>query len=215
MEHCFLPSSPCLYVHVRALLKNKDSYLSTLDALCRKGLINTTSQAVKARAIAALQIAGQHEHLQLLLPHCDAVDIARVLTMLDSPRRTRQLERKIQKIEEQYPHLTDTKVEDTAVKVHRRSQRAKHPRGSKHRTTATQDDVTALRRRRRHPGIRRLRRQLCEVAASGDSNHTNSVCEKAHADSAVAELINSSSVSGALANKIRDWARSTSSSSSS
>ena len=212
MDACFLQSTPCLYSHVHALITRQAEYLEALGTLSEKGLLESTSHAIKARIVAALHLTQHHDTLQnTVLPHCEVVEIVKALSLLDRPRRVRQLQQKLQAIETLHPHVT----EEYERKLARREQQLHYRQRRQSYDTDDEDSQQEAlqgplkRSGRRCMGWLRVKAQLRQVEASHSDQSHNAVlpCHAAHTDSAVCELIESSSVSGSLARKIRTWAK--------
>ena len=92
-------SNPCLHAHVLALRSNETKYLEALRELSEMGAMSDVSSATKATILAALSICSVRKPIDALLLHCDVTTIVKALTQLDRPRLLRQLEKKVQKIE--------------------------------------------------------------------------------------------------------------------
>uniref|UniRef100_A0A6U6KJM2 VWFA domain-containing protein n=1 Tax=Odontella aurita TaxID=265563 RepID=A0A6U6KJM2_9STRA len=185
----FFQSKPCLSAHVFALKYDPDAYIKNLQFLCRSGTFAIVSSAVRARIIAALHISSKHKSVDALLKHCEVTDICKAMALLDRPRQIRQLNQRIERIEERNPSLGNTE-------------------GSSGQTTDEDEKVKGNKKRRFRRKVDKYRRKqraieedLCE------DGHDREACLKAHEDSAVKELIQSASVSGALARKVRRWAK--------
>jgi len=176
---CFLQTTPCIHTHVHMLLTNADSYLDALWSTIDSQVFFACSQATKARVIAALHITKQHKALQQLLPHCEVVEIVKALSFLDRQRLLRQTERKIGRIE----GAANPQVKENAT--------------------------DQPRKKRRKVDI--LRGKLKELQVQEDARHNHGdddeFSAEAHESTAVQELVDSASVSGALARKIRQWAK--------
>lgn len=187
-------ANPCFHAHIWALRFNPAKYVATIQDVEETGAISDISGAVKARVLAALQSCAQHDAIQSFLRHCEATDIAKALTLLDRPREARQLRQKIQQIENQNPHLIITNCEETCVG-----------------TSKTGDSSTEPKKRPTKRKIDVHRKRLRLLEAEHQQGHCQSLwCNHhpaIHLDSAVQEQAESTSVSGALARKVRTWAK--------
>ena len=188
---CFFAAQPCQALHVQHLLTQPKNYLSALEALSTKGILSTVSQATKARILVALHVTKQYAARDKFLDHCEVVEIVKGLETLDRPRETRQIEAKIERIESEHPH-----TQEDHVSVDRDSA-DDNGKGEEHKP----------RKRRKTRGIDALRRRLKELNAQAEENHTSETCATAHTNSAVKELLDSASLSGALAKKLRKWVK--------
>ena len=63
------------------------------------------------------------------------------------------------------------------------------------------------KKHRKKGALALFHRQVKELKAQEDETHSCETCVAAHADSAVQEVLASASLSGALALKIRKWAK--------
>ena len=183
MMNTFLDERPCLYSHVSALLGSEHEYLRLLDVLLTSKSATDLSHATKASVFAALCICDQLGHAARFVSACDIVDLSKGVGLLDCPRKVRQLTKKIHEIEAKHPHLNDT-------------------------TEISSNDGTIREGKRRKRGIDRLRGTLKALTNALCPDHDKLSCSEAHKDTKVAELIASSSVSGALAKNICSWLKS-------
>jgi len=184
---CFLQGKPCLHTYVHTLLTNEGTYLAALESICDSNIFSACSQAIKARVIAALHITKHHKALQKVLTHCEVVEIVKALSFLDRQRQIRQLERKIAHMEQAHPHLKEENVDGSD---HRNDKEAKPPRKKRRKVDVFRTELQKLQ------------------DDEQDSKHNGHECAQgAHQNTAVQELIDSASVSGALARKIRQWAQ--------
>lgn len=185
-EQVFFQSTPCLSAHLSALRTDPDKYTKELQYLLDNGTFSVVSSGVRARILAALHIFSQHDAVARLLNGCEATDIVKALNLLDRPRTVRQLRLKVQKIQDQDPHvLQDFRDEQKPSDTEKRKQK---------------------RKRHRKYDIHRRRLRLAEAELQNHGCDETS-CADAHTDSAVIELIQSASVSGALGKKIQKWAK--------
>jgi hypothetical protein len=129
------------------------------------------------------------------------VDIVKGLSLLDRNRKIRQLTRRIDDIESAHPNVR-VGQEEVDLKVSNK-QRTRYVENKAE--TTYQPPVLLKKRRRRAVDVHRNAERTLEssdaVCAGTDD------CAAAHADGATLELIQSASVSGALARKIRHWTR--------
>lgn len=184
---CFLQDKPCIHTHVHFLLTNESSYLAALQAICDSNVFLSSSQAIKARVIAALHITKHHKALQKVLSQSEVVEIVKAMSFLDRQRQIRQLERKIAQVEQAHPHLKEV---DNCPDDHT-------------------DAATRPRKKRRKVDVFRAQLKSFQDQDEKDAKHKGDGCsvKAAHQNTAVQELIDSASVSGALARKIRQWAK--------
>lgn len=188
----FFSVSPCLRPHVRALLKDAPNYIKELEFICESGTFDVTSPAVRARILAALHITSKHKKVQWFLRKCTGAEVAKALSLLDRSRKLRQLQQRIQKIESRHPNLVDTSPkEEKKSKV----SPAKSGKSTKKKPKSTRQRKIDLYRQLSKTIEAELSEPVQE-ASVGDND-----------DSAVTELIQSASVSGALGRKVREWAK--------
>ena len=193
---CFLASHPCQKLHVHLLVTEPQAYLEALETLTGKNILSTLSQASKARILVALHATKQHAALDAFLPQCDVIEVTKACEILDRPRLMRQIQAKIAKIESSHAHILEAKQEQECKQAD-------------NRRTGTRVNTEEKPRRRRKRKYDILQRRLKElIAAQEEENHTTETCHEAHENTAVRELLDSASVSGALARKIRRWAQS-------
>eukprot|EP00934_Nitzschia_sp_Nitz4_P001915 Nitzschia sp. Nitz4//scaffold259_size27336//15697//17577//NITZ4_008192-RA/size27336-processed-gene-0.5-mRNA-1//-1//CDS//3329544507//1915//frame0 len=187
---CFRQNPPCLCAQVHALNgTNRQAYFHELNYILKEGTNgswDTMSSPMRARVLAALHITGQHQHVNRVLALCEITDIDRALLLLDRPRWKHQLELKI------------ARIEASVVPVDANTQ------------TVNENDVTEdspKARKRKQPKLNRYRneyKKLQDTMLTGEeTNHRGESCWGCHSDTAVMELIRSSSVSGSLARKVR------------
>lgn len=176
----FFSTTPCLASHVYTLLNDASNYLKELKFICESGTFEVTSPAVRARILAALHITSKHKQLTWFLTKCNGAEVAKALSLLDRNRKLRQLKQKIQKIESEHPELVN-------------------PSEEKMKSLSKQ-----IPKRRRKIDVYR---QLSKSIQAELTEPLDKFYPEAHNDSAVVELIQSSSVSGALARKVRAWAK--------
>eukprot|EP00567_Pseudictyota_dubia_P012277 CAMPEP_0197439492 /NCGR_PEP_ID=MMETSP1175-20131217/6219_1 /TAXON_ID=1003142 /ORGANISM="Triceratium dubium, Strain CCMP147" /LENGTH=688 /DNA_ID=CAMNT_0042969417 /DNA_START=67 /DNA_END=2133 /DNA_ORIENTATION=- len=191
----FFQRTPCLSAHVYALKVQPESYLKDLQFLCECGSFAAVSSGVRACILASLHINSQHEAVTSVLKKCEATDIVKAAVLLDRPRKLRQLKEKIQRIEDAHPNLIRAHSEDDECKD-----------DSTDSNTDTGEASTKKRKRLRK--IDRYRGLLSAIESEmQEVDHSDKVCADAHAFTAIQELIQSSSVSGAFARKVRRWAK--------
>jgi len=191
-EELFFLSKPCFKEHVYRLRSDAARYLKTLRFVCESGTIEVVSNGVKARVLAALHVTHQYEMVSFFLKHCEIIDIAKAIQILDRNRQIRQLSQRIEKIEGKYSHLIVDVEEENAF----------HSNRKKTRTNKRSDGKSRKKMRK----IDLYRKAKCTLA-SMHSCPGSSSCSDAHKDSATTELVQSSSFSGALAKKIQNWAK--------
>ena len=207
MADVFFETKPCLALHVYHLLHHQEAYLCTLTFLCKSGTFGAlVSSATKARVLAALHILKLHKSVSSVLRHCEVMHVLKALQLLDKQRKIQQLSKKITSIERKHPHLkVPDNNNDNATKEGQKRRGKRNKKGSnKH---DDDDDKPKRQRHRRMIDTYRLekRRLVSEVA-----DETKHDCVVGEEDSgAVQEWIASGSVSGALARKVREWARTT------
>jgi hypothetical protein len=192
--------NPCLPAHVHTILHDKESYLAHLHFLIESKAFTTIPSSVRATILVALHTtSSMHKHgngkvLDKVLLHCDVTDVVPALTRLDLNRAARQLQKKIALIEKWHPHLRDIMQEQ-------------HDDISDAET-----DKKHRRRRRRKVDIYRnkLAKLQKEIQDTCQTSSSHQHCIKScHDDTAVQEIIASApGASGALARKIRHWAKS-------
>lgn len=187
---CFFAPKPCLVQQVHYLLTLPEEYCEALETLSTKGILSTVSQATKARIFAALCACKKHLAAVNFLYKCDAVEVSKAVEILDRPRLIHQKEAKIALIESKHPHLKEE--EESPAHLDMEVEETKEERPKK---------------RRKKSALALLRRQVKELKAQEDETHSCETCAAAHADSAVKEVLASASLSGALALKIRKWAK--------
>jgi hypothetical protein len=185
--------SQCLMAHVRAIKVAKLSYLAQLNFLLESNTFSFVTSGVRTSILVALHTTSQHKALGKVMLHCDVVEIAKAATILDRGRLSRQLQRKIQDIENQHPHLivsTESDDEDT------QDDTAKKPK------SRSKIDVYRRKLRAIESELAKLTEQSC--------NHSLGDCAEAHQDTSIQEIIQSApGVSGAFARKVRNWAKTT------
>jgi hypothetical protein len=201
MDEMFFQSKPCLTAHVHMIRNHRADYLKTLRFICESGTVAIVPTGVRARILAALYITNRHKMVTSFLQHCEIVDIAKALYILDRSRKVRQLTHRIEAIEKAHPHLVVTPDEEEHVSKGPEQRHRKHIKN----ILEKQESVPPTKRRRKIDKYRRDKRAL----ESEDACHGTCDCIAAHEDSANHELILSASVSGALARKIRHWAKTT------
>ncbi|CAJ1948277.1 unnamed protein product [Cylindrotheca closterium] len=190
-----------LWTHVHAVKQDETAYMKELTTS-----MESLSTPVKGTCFAALHLTGKHKALNSTIKYWDIASLYKMLTYLDAPRQLKQLTKKIQKIERQHPHLLcveDNNEENGMAESNSfsSSKRKKKPE--------SKEDAPEKKRRRRPRKIDDLRIQLKKL--QGDFLEGNRVVsnnnKKQNVDSSVTELIESASVSGSLARKIRTlWA---------
>jgi hypothetical protein len=210
MEHVFFQAKPCLQAHVHSLRMHPQEYIQTLRFLCDSNTRTVVSSAGKARVLSALHMTRQHKTVSFFLEHCEVMDVVEALHLLDRPRKIRQLERRIDKIEKAHSHIAaikDEKKQDpietcTTWKVAKR-------KDSKRSTNEIEDysPTTNLnkKQRRHRRAVDKFRRVKCTLESEDACMKT---CTAAHADCGALELIQSASVSGAFSRKVRQWVKS-------
>ncbi|KAL3942826.1 MAG: hypothetical protein SGBAC_003064 [Bacillariaceae sp.] len=177
-----------LWTHVEAVKQDETVYMKQLTMH-----LGSLSTAVKGTSFAALHLTGKHKALNSTIKYWDIASLYRMLTHLDAPRQIKQMTKKIQSIESQQPHLLRGDDEENAVAVSNSKGKTESPEGS--------TPVTKKRRRK----IDDLRTRLKQLQSDLEGNR----CKKDDNvdDSATTEMIQSASVSGSLARKIRTlWA---------
>lgn len=196
-ENLFFETKPCLRAHVYLLKTNPHHYIETLRFVCDSGTLAVVSTGVKARILAALHILGQHKYVSYFLQHCELVDIVKGLSLLDRNRKIRQLKRRIEDIELTHPNVllgqdeVDLQLSNKYTKGNK-AESSNHPASLK-------------KRRRRAVDVHRKAKHTLESSDAGCAG--TGACSAAHADGAILELIQSASLSGALARKVRHWTR--------
>ena len=140
---------------------------------------------------AASHATGHHKELTEFLDCCTVIDFEKGLTLLDRPRQTEQTRKKVAAIELAHPHLANTDSGDDDEK----------------KKDGYDMEVRKRKRSKKIDQYRYELRKLEEAIQSGDGCGQMPACAAAHADTAVSELIHSTSCSGALARKIRQWAK--------
>jgi len=181
----FFQSTPSLPAHVQALRTDAEGYVSELRFLIESGTFAAVSSGVKARILAGLHITSQHSSIPLLLEYCEATEISKGLTLLDRPRATRQLCRRIQRIEKEHPELIELPEEEAN----------------------SDSGETSTKKRKKCRKIDLYRSQKKAIDESLHVEEEQFKDDKACVDTAVLDMIKSSSVSGALARKVRKWAK--------
>jgi hypothetical protein len=213
MRSVFYQSPPSLYRHVDAVLADRASYCQMLENMIQKDTVDSLSSPTKARVVAALHIAKEHQLLESLLPFCAATDLSKALSLLDMARQIRQIQRRIDAIETSHPHLllmetltmaTTSPSKKGPTKLARRSLRKQHSMVRKGKINLLRRQLAELQSQQRgemlpHTGSEE-HSVVAAAATGGGGAPTNS-------SSAVQELIASASVSGSLARKIRHWAK--------
>ncbi|CAB9517494.1 expressed unknown protein [Seminavis robusta] len=177
---------------------DKDGYVATIKELVATGAMADVSSAVKARVLAALHICSEHSALTSFLRQCEVTDIFKGLLLLDRPRSARQLRKKIQQIENEHPELI---VKDDTEERCGDGGPPEEP-----------TDEQKKRKRTRMIDVYRKRLKAVESELSVARCQSGWCCEHnmdSHIDTGVQEQIDSASVSGALARKVRDWAKET------
>ena len=189
--------TPCLPAHVSAVLHDAASYVKELNFLLESGSFSVVPSSVRSSILVALHATAQHEVMASTMEHCEVTDIVKAVTLLDQRRACRQLKRKIQKIENDHPHLLQLS-----------SIGEEEPRPSSSSSLGTYN-----RKRKPRRKVDQFRRKLRAIETDlVNSCDKPSLCpyHAAHEDSAVQEILQSSSgVSGALARKVRQWASKT------
>lgn len=180
MKQCFLTTQPSLKLQVHYLLTHPEDYLAALQTLSTKGILSTVSQATKARILVALHVTKKHATFSSFLNKCDVVEIYKACEILDRNRLMRQIAKKIASIESAHPHLKEMEPDNENAQP---------------------------QKRRRKGAIHTLRRRLKELKGMEEDTGTSRYCPEALNKTAVKELLDSASVSGALAMKVRKWAR--------
>lgn len=184
----FFSTSPYLSDHVHALVHDSERYLEELEFVCEAGTLNVTSPAIKTRILAALHITSHHERVLWFMKKCTGAEVAKAVSLLDRTRRAKQLQKKIAKIEHNHPKVEFQlgAEEDSEIPS------MKRPKKSRKRKIELY--------RKLHNAIK------TEMESSRDSGGSSSDAD--NYDSAVKELIQSASVSGSLARKVKRWAKS-------
>jgi hypothetical protein len=179
-------AAPCLALHVQALHNEPDQYLAGLRAqLQNDDSFKSLSSSQIAIVAVACHITGHHQVVESVLDRCSIVEIQKMLTLLSRPSQQRQLVERINKIETVNPHLTKAQNDK---EISRKRKRGK---------------IVALRSK-----LHKVGKELDLLYIHGHHQGSKQLlCEAAHTNSAVAELIRSSSCSGSLARKVRNWAR--------
>lgn len=177
-----------LWTHVEAVKQDETVYMKQLTTH-----MESLSTAVKGTSFAALHLTGKHKALNSTIKYWDIASLYRMLTHLDAPRQIKQMTKKIQYIESQHPHLLRSDDEENAMAES----------NSKRKTECTEGNTPVKKKRRRK--IDDLRSRLKQLQSDLEGNR----CKKDDNvdDSATTEMIQSASVSGSLARKIRTlWA---------
>jgi hypothetical protein len=199
-ETLFFETKPCLRAHVYLLKTNPQHYIQTLHFVCDSGTLAVVSTGVKARILAALHIMGQHKNVSYFLQRCELVDIVKGLSLLDRNRKVRQLQRRIDDIELAHPSVL-LEQEEVDLQLSNKQRRRYGSNKAEHNCLP----ALLKKRRRRAVDTYRIHKhtlESCDAVCAGTDG-----CAAAHADSATLELIQSASVSGALARKVRLWTR--------
>lgn len=187
--------SPCIMAHVAALITDATAYIAALDLLLDSGTFPTAPSGVRTSMMVALHTMSQGKTLTRVMRHCEVSEILKALTMMDDRRLSRQLVRKVQKIENDHPHLISLPGDESE---------------DESETNVSKSDCGRKRKSRRKVDVyrRKLRSIIANLEEScPDKTNCNS---EAHANTAVQEMIQSApGVSGALSQKVRDWAKST------
>ena len=192
--------------HLHALLHNHEEYLRQLQVLRKNGSWSSLSSPLKGAALAALWMARRCDSVASILKNeaCGIADISKMVSILDKPRQKRQLIKKIQTIKSQHPHLAIPDVEDDDHDViNNRSRKKRRPATSKVGNHG--DDVDGAKPKRRRK-IDKIRRELQVVKAAEKQLFDKDEGQAWSEDTAVEELYNSASVSGAMARHLRKWA---------
>eukprot|EP00977_Amphora_coffeiformis_P003750 scaffold742_cov165-Amphora_coffeaeformis.AAC.26 len=189
MDRFFAPQ-PCQALHVHYILTDRGNYLSDLETLWTKGILSTVSPVTKACIFVALHVTEQYVARDQFLDHCQVVEILKGLEVLDNPREARQIKAKIKFIENKHPFTHEDHVSADDDQTGNDDKQEEKPR-----------------KRRKTRGIDELRRRLKELHSQSEVNHRSETCAAAHASSAVKELLESASLTGALARKVRKWAK--------
>lgn len=182
--------SPCLPAHVAALLEDTPGYIAAIDFLMESGTFAAVPSGARTSMMVALHAMSQHKALTRVMHHCDVTEILKAVTMLDDRRLSRQLARKVQKIENDHPHLMRLPEDET-------DSSPDHENGRK-------------RKSRRKVDV--YRRKLRSIEANLNNSCSNKTfCDSdAHDNTAVQETIQSApGVSGAFSQKVRQWAKTT------
>lgn len=198
----FCSTNPSLRSHVILLQESPAEYLEALANV--KDLV--LSQATKSRILVALHVCKQHDALdRVFLKTCDVVDIAKAVKILDVQRTIRQLEKKMDRIITAHPHVelkaSPPKPSDLSHQGHKKAKGFGRRPVKRERKTA----YSKLR-----TNVQRLKRQQQEFCGADDALLTSTPSQQQELNAAAAtELMASASFTGALARKIRKWAKAT------
>lgn len=210
LAELFFQTKPCLESHVHALLHRKDDYVTTLMMVVKSGTwTSSVSSAVRARVLVAMHLLSQHSLLKRILQHCDVVEVLKMLQFLDRNRKMRQLTKKIQEIEQEHPHLVIEDKNHQVVDSDTTFQETRRSRSRKRESRQAPSPSATTKKPRRVELYRQQLHSLKTREGICQPNVTDLSCQAAHVDSAVKELIEGGSVSGALARKVREWAKTT------
>lgn len=178
-----------LWAHVHAVKQNETEYMKELTTQ-----MDSLTPAVKGTSFAALHLTGNHKALNSTIKYWDIASLYKMLTYLDTPRQVKQLTNKIQRIESQHQHLLQLKEEEENTMA---------KSNSKRKTKSKGEEGPPIKKQR-HRKIDGLRNKLKKLQADMEGSLPK---EDTTVDSSIAELIESASVSGSLARKIRTlWA---------
>jgi len=179
-----------LWTHVHAVKQDETTYMKQLTTN-----MESLSTPVKGTSFAALHLTGKHKALHSTIKYWDIASLYKMLTYLDAPRQLKQLTKKIQRIESQHPHLLRVDDEENGM-----------DESNTKRKTENKEGAPVKKRRRKIDSLRTQLKKLKgdlegNLLKTSDNNTTTNV------DSSISEMIESASVSGSLARKIRTlWA---------
>jgi len=195
MAEVFFQSTPCLSAHVYVLKAHPNEYIEDLLFLCQCGAFSAVSNGTRACILAALHITSHHNAVTSVMKHCESTDIVKAATLLDRPRKLRQLKRKIQYIEDSNPNLVSNSTPESDG-------------CDQNNTDANMEtEEVGQRKPKRRRKIDSYRRQCSTIESELQETDQGEESSIAQNDTAVQELIQSSSVSGAFARKVKHWAK--------
>lgn len=206
MKDILFASKPCLRHHVEAILSNKSQYCEALETTMKKGVFDNFSQATKGTILATLHLTGNTKTITpSLLSHFDVVAIVKACEILDRPRFIKQEQQRIASIEQAHPHLIvsidEEKVSKSKEQVSRR-RKGRHNSRPPPEEEGEQKEVAKRNRSRKIDVYRAKVKNARSLMQASLSSPTTT----AHDKSAAIEIVESASLSGAFARKIRRWA---------
>jgi len=182
--------------HLYGILHQQSAYIRQLQAVRANDAWSSLSTALKGTILAALWMGKCHNVVADILEKeaCGIAELSKMLSLLDKPRQIRQLRSRIQKIELQQPHVIQSSSGEGSKSDKKRKLKSEHKnKGSE--------------KRQRPRKVDQHRRDLRALEATQENHQPHEKNEAWCQDSAVQELYDSASVSGALARHLRKWAR--------